>query len=415
MAGCGGGAGSAGSTVIATTNIPSANAGPDQKINAGSVVTLDGSGSSGANGKAITYVWSFFSKPAGSNASLSDCTLVKPSLNTDVAGTYILKLIVNDGISYSNPSEVTIIALLANIAPVADAGVSQNVFIGSTVNLDGSKSNDANGDALSFSWSFVSKPSGSISTLTKPTAVNPTFTPDVAGTYTLGLIVNDGIKSSLSTNVAIVAFPVATNIAPVADAGVSQNVVIGSTVNLDGSKSNDANGNILSYSWSFATKPNGSISTLTNPTAVNPTFTPDVAGIYSVELVVNDNTLNSAPTTVTITASTGVVTDKFAGSWRGSWNITSEKGTMNFILSNGIVSGSVTNSTLNTSSSFSGTYNSTGSFIADYSYASYCGLGANACSIAGDVQLPNANQMVINAMNSFNSKDKPFITVLTAN
>jgi len=401
MGGCGGqGAGSNVSTTKGT--VPSANAGADQNVNAGLVVTLDGSGSTGA----ITYIWSFSSKPSGSNASLSDSTAVSPTLTTDVAGTYVLTLIVNDGIAYSTPSNVTIVVSAANIAPVADAGVSQNVLIGSAVDLDASKSKDVNGDVLSYSWSFTSTPSGSISTLTNPTAVNPTFTPDVAGTYALVLIVNDGTANSLSSNVTIVAFPQTTNIAPVADAGVSQNVLIGSTVNLDGSKSKDANGDILSYSWSFKSTPSGSISTLTNPTAVNPTFTPDVSGIYVVELVVNRETLRSASATVSIT---GTLADQFARGWHGSWSVNGENGTLNFILNDGFVSGTVTNSTFDTSSSFIGTYSGGGGFTAYYQYPNF-----NIGVIAGDIQLSNPNQMVLNAINSFNSMDKAFITVLTA-
>ena len=43
-----------------------------------------------------------------------------------------------------------------NLAPVANAGPDQTVATGATVTLDGSASSDADGDALVFSWSFVS-------------------------------------------------------------------------------------------------------------------------------------------------------------------------------------------------------------------------------------------------------------------
>ena len=48
-----------------------------------------------------------------------------------------------------------------NTAPIADAGIDQNVITGSLVTLDGSKSSDPNDDMLSYNWSFTAKPTGS--------------------------------------------------------------------------------------------------------------------------------------------------------------------------------------------------------------------------------------------------------------
>ena len=51
---------------------PTAQAGPSQTVNAGEVVTLDGSGSSDAENDPLTFAWAFASQPAGSSATLSD-------------------------------------------------------------------------------------------------------------------------------------------------------------------------------------------------------------------------------------------------------------------------------------------------------------------------------------------------------
>jgi hypothetical protein len=64
-------------------------------------------------------------------------------------------------------------------APVAEAGLDQNLSLNSTVTLDGSGSSDADGDTLFFSWSITSKPLESSASLSDLTAVNPTFTADV--------------------------------------------------------------------------------------------------------------------------------------------------------------------------------------------------------------------------------------------
>jgi hypothetical protein len=105
-----GGDGGDGDNGGATNNAPVADAGPDQNVSTGSLVTLDGSGSSDADGNTITYSWSFSSKPAGSNATLSDSTIVNPTFMADVAGTYLLSLVVNDGTADSVADTVTITA-----------------------------------------------------------------------------------------------------------------------------------------------------------------------------------------------------------------------------------------------------------------------------------------------------------------
>ncbi len=93
-----------------------------------------------------------------------------------------------------------------------------------------------------------------------------------------------------------------SNSVPVANAGPDQNITTGSLVTLDGSGSTDADGNPLTYSWSFTSMPSGSTATLSSTAVVNPTFTADKDGVYEVSLVVNDGTDNSEVDTVTITA-----------------------------------------------------------------------------------------------------------------
>ena len=65
-----------------------------------------------------------------------------------------------------------------NNLPVASAGGIQNVQTGTLVTLDGSASNDADSDPLTYSWAFTSVPVGSSAVLSDTTAVQPTFTAD---------------------------------------------------------------------------------------------------------------------------------------------------------------------------------------------------------------------------------------------
>src|SRR5207342_1707183 len=106
----------------------------------------------------------FTSRPTGSQATLSNATVVNPTFVADVLGTYVVQLIVNDGTIDSLADTVTIAA--GNTRPVANAGPDQRVlFVGQTVQLDGRGSSDANGNPLTFRWSFTSRPAGSQATL----------------------------------------------------------------------------------------------------------------------------------------------------------------------------------------------------------------------------------------------------------
>jgi hypothetical protein len=95
---------------------------------------------------------------------------------------------------------------------VANAGPNQTVFVTQTVQLNGSSSTDVDGDPLTYSWSFLSRPAGSTSALSDPAVVNPTFVVDKAGNYVVQLIVNDGFVNSAPSTVTIST----TNSPPVA-------------------------------------------------------------------------------------------------------------------------------------------------------------------------------------------------------
>ncbi len=85
---------------------------------------------------------------------------------------------------------------LDNQPPVANAGLDQTVLVGKSVQLDGSGSSDPDNDPLTFDWEFITKPAGSVTVLSDPSIVNPTFIADEAGDYAVQLIVNDGSVDS---------------------------------------------------------------------------------------------------------------------------------------------------------------------------------------------------------------------------
>ena len=281
-------------SVSTENSAPVANAGPDQNPFVGETVKLDGTASYDVDGDALSYRWSVVSLPAGSTAALSDTASAQPGLNIDVAGTYLVQLIVNDGNQDSAPDVVRLDT--QNSKPVANAGADQRLDVDSLVMLDGSASYDADGDSLSYLWSITAKPLASSAALNDYAIVNPQFTLDIPGEYNLQLVVNDGATSSDPDTVIIST----NNIRPLADAGPDQTGQVGSSLTLDGSASSDADGDALSYSWSVSSKPSGSNATLSQPQNVSTDITLDSAGSYVVQLIVNDGLLNSQPDTVVL-------------------------------------------------------------------------------------------------------------------
>src|SRR4030042_236185 len=91
-------------TITTQNTPPVANAGPNQTVTVGTLVTLNGSGSTDVDGDPLTYSWSFTTIPSGSGAILSDPTLVNPTFTVDKPGTYVIQLIVNDGFVNSAPA-----------------------------------------------------------------------------------------------------------------------------------------------------------------------------------------------------------------------------------------------------------------------------------------------------------------------
>ena len=89
---------------------------------------------------------------------------------------------------------------------------------------------------------------------------------------------------------------------PIANAGSDITVKIGETVNLNGALSSDPDSDVITYVWSFTSKPAGSVSSLGNAdTVTNASFVPDKEGQYVVSLIVNDGKLDSEVDTVIIT------------------------------------------------------------------------------------------------------------------
>jgi beta propeller repeat protein/parallel beta-helix repeat protein len=178
---------------------PVADAGDDQFFDAiVANVILDGTGSFDFDaGDVISYQWRQIS---GQNVVILNPDTPKPNFAPPAEDIYIFELTVFDGSIHSAPDSVMIV--VGNRAPFADAGDEQACEPRQEVTLDGSASYDLDEeDTLSYRWSQISGPSVE---LLDPNTQTPRFTPNLIGEYVFELVVNDGADQSLPDTVTVI-------------------------------------------------------------------------------------------------------------------------------------------------------------------------------------------------------------------
>lgn len=277
---------------------PTANAGPDQAASVGQEVVLDGSASTDPDGDALTYSWRVVSAPPADMAMLMAAQEVQPRITVNYSGDYVFELIVNDGKVDSMPD--TVVVSTNNLPPVAIAGDDVVIPVGGAVILDGSESYDPEGQEITYQWSIVSAPDVTTTALANTTSFDPTFQSDKAADYVIHLIVNDGELDSVVDEMQIQVKEEDINLAPIADAGDDMSVPVNGVAILDGSDSSDPENQPLTYAWSILSQPMGSTTVLQGADTVMPQLPIDVAGYYTLQLIVNDGQQNSQPDTVVV-------------------------------------------------------------------------------------------------------------------
>ena len=329
----------------------------------GAVVSLSGDQSMDNLGEPLSFAWRFDSVPAGSKASLFAADQVHSWFMPDVAGTYSIQLKVADKELESVPVSATVTAgpcggnvptVMGISANPTSPGLGGPVSLSATVS-DGDNAGMCNlNQTLAYAWSWVSVPTGAAPQLNNASLLSPSFVPQVAGTYVVGLVVHDstGLASPLSTqSFQVTAAPVCGQNPPVAllpasnpvagncQAGGGGNCTVSATltgtapaytinavpnmqgrfdIQLDASASTDADNatpcNLnqpISYkweilaapfqgSWSWQNSGGGGGSSVTQSTLVNPTLRLSSGGNYQLRLTVSDGQFTSAPILVTI-------------------------------------------------------------------------------------------------------------------
>lgn len=276
-------------TANAVNQAPTANAGTDQSVQTGSLVTLDGSGSTDPDGNSLTYAWR---QTSGAAVGLQNSQNVSPTFAATTAGTFEFELVVNDGFVSSTADRVWVTVLRQNNAPVADAGDDINAYAGDKVVLNATGSYDADGDSISYTWTQTS---GAGVVLAGAQTAYPSFTPTTSGVLSFTLRVSDGQAATQDTVLVTVD---SVNGVPIAEAGLDKTVKLGDTVTLDGRLSSDPDGDSFSYIWS---QTSGTRFSLSSSNTATPSFVATAEGVYVFELKVYDGKDTSSPDTVTVT------------------------------------------------------------------------------------------------------------------
>ena len=250
---------------------PIADAGPDQSVVSGVVVSLKGSNSIDLDDGIASFLWE---QVSGLPVELlvepgePDATFIAPEVESN-GESLTFELTVTDYSGLQSTDTCIVNVSWVNIPPVSDSGADQTVDEGTTVTLDGSKSSDADDRIFSYLWEQVD---GIPISLSDPTKVRPSFiSPNVGpdgSTLNFQLTVTDnGGLQSTDTCIVNVSW---VNIPPISDSGADQTVGEGTTVTLDGSKSSDTDDGIVLYIWKQVL---GIPVTVSDTTSIQSTFT----------------------------------------------------------------------------------------------------------------------------------------------
>lgn len=189
------------------------------------------------------------------------------------------------------------LCLLNNIVPVANAGNDIVINLPSnTIQLNGSLSNDSDGNIISYQWSVISGPQQF--TLSDPTAISPLFSNLGAGIYEMELIVKDNLGAQ-DTDTQIIEVISTEPQPPVCNAGSDTTITLPlNSYQLDGLGSYDVDGSIISYTWNSISAP-GQVFISGNGVP-SPSLSNLLEGEYVFELMVVDDSGMTDKDTVSI-------------------------------------------------------------------------------------------------------------------
>ena len=198
--------------VSAANSPPVASAGSNQTVDEGTLVTLDGSGTTDPDinpntgtGDTLTYLWA---QTSGTTVTLSDTSAISPTFTAPIRqtaddGELAFTLTVTDAAGEASTATVTI--SVTNLPPTANAGDDQTVDEGAEVTLDGSGSSGLAGDGRTYAWTQTG---GTTVILTGANTITATFTAPTRqtaddGEFEFTLTVRDAAGAEDTDTVAI--------------------------------------------------------------------------------------------------------------------------------------------------------------------------------------------------------------------
>ncbi len=269
---------------------PVAEAGEEKQSTLQQSISFDGSNSYDPDGEIVSYHWEF------GDGATAEGKIVEHQYSQP--GEYIAKLIVTDNNGLTG-IDTTLAAITGEFELIADAGPDQESIIDKEICFDasGSKSNNP---IVQYYWEFGGGEEQDSDEDDdedeknefgeKATGEKICHIYNNEGTYVITLTIIDSLGNSAKDTATVIISKELLS-PPIADAGEDKITVQGTTVVLDGSKSSDKDGYIVSYKWKL---PDGS----TTGKMVDYTFAN--VGTYTITLTVTDNSGLIDTDTITI-------------------------------------------------------------------------------------------------------------------
>ena len=239
---------------------PVADAGGPYSGGVDKLISFNATGSYDPDGTIDAYFWDFGD---GNNSTKANATHAYTDL-----GNFTVTLTVTDNHNASTTSS-TWVYVIAN-PPVADTGGPYTSTAVDPVNFDSSGSHDPDGTIVEYIWDFGD---GSNST-----EANPTHIYALQGNYTVTLTVTDNDNATVTAYTWCNVSPRP----PLANANGPYSVITGEPIAFSAAGSEDLDGEIVEYRWSFD---DGTGSFFEE----NPSHTFTEPATYTVSLTVTDS------------------------------------------------------------------------------------------------------------------------------
>ena len=261
-----------------------------EKGSAPLTVNFDATDSKDPDGQIVSYSWDL-----DGNGEFGDATGNTASHSYTVSGKYEMGLQLTD-----NSGDTNVVKRIIDVSDsfavksVIDVSFEESgkLTIGKSYLFDAKRSSTPNGKLTKYVWNF-----GDGTAVQSGRSVSHAYA--TAGTYQVSLVVTDDAgTSATSTKKVVAAEPSKTPTSLISSTPAAVNGKITGpaplVVNFDGSKSIDADNNIVEYAWDFN---NDQAADKFGPTT---SFTFETKGTYTVNLKVTDSDNNERNAQVTV-------------------------------------------------------------------------------------------------------------------